>query len=86
MGSGGGDVRDDVWQTAILQPGPREAVRAHPHGGHPLPSHTRPRGTLAALWPSEERPNAKVRSLYRYINISKSQSGTYPIVYGLQFC
>lgn len=26
VGSGGGDVRDDVWQTAFLQPGPREAV------------------------------------------------------------
>lgn len=32
VGFGCGDVRDDVRSPAVLQPGPREAVRAHPHG------------------------------------------------------
>uniref|UniRef100_A0A8D0RV59 AKT serine/threonine kinase 2 n=1 Tax=Sus scrofa TaxID=9823 RepID=A0A8D0RV59_PIG len=48
VGAGRGHVRDDVRPPALLQPGPRAPLRAHPHGGDPLPAHAQPRGQVLA--------------------------------------
>jgi len=60
VGPGRGHVRDDVRPAALLQPGPRAALRAHPHGGDPLPQEPGPRGQGPAGRPAEEGPQAEV--------------------------
>jgi len=62
VGPGRGHVRDDVRSAALLQPGPRAALRAHPHGGDPLPAEPGPRGQGPAGRPAEEGPQAEVRT------------------------
>ncbi|XP_057588106.1 RAC-alpha serine/threonine-protein kinase isoform X4 [Hippopotamus amphibius kiboko] len=61
VGAGRGHVRNDVRPPALLQPGPREALRAHPHGGDPLPAHPQPRGQVPALRAAQEGPQAAAR-------------------------
>jgi len=62
VGFGCGDVRDDVRPPAVLQPGPREAVRAHSHGGDQVPTNPVGRRQVAAVGPPHQGPQQTVRS------------------------
>lgn len=60
VGFGCGDVRDDVRSTAVLQPGPRETVWTHPHGGHQVPTYAVHRRQVPAVRPAHQRPQQTV--------------------------
>ncbi len=64
VGSGSGDVRDDVRTLALLQSGPRAALRAHRDGGDPFPQEPLTRSQSAADRPAEERPQTEVNLIY----------------------
>lgn len=61
VGSGRGDVRDDVWPPAVLQPGPRETVRADPHGGDQVPTDAVSRRQVAAVGAAHQGPQQTVK-------------------------
>ncbi len=62
VGFGRGDVRDDVWPPAVLQPGPREAVRAHPHGRDQVPTNSVGRRQVAAVRAAHQGPQQTVHT------------------------